>query len=319
MRTTSDKAQDGTSPPDQMATYELGRLKYIADNPSTSVFTCQHSLLSENVVVKVARYKGKSADSLISCATTWQREKTYLESLRHVRDSIPLLTFPNGRRCLEAFVLTAGKPNIISFKAFDGRLFAIYIEHLPSSLYHGINSSFGPVEGRAILRDISSALAYLAEKEIAHNDIKPANIAYSPQRGPVLLDFGVATSTKNSLHYAGTPWYVPPDIFRPGTRGAPADVWALGVTILYVLGKIQLPEKTAESWIIHEVKDQNGVARKRMQAWVDSVMVTREKLDRSNSMESLVYQMLELRVRSRIEASQIVTSLDSAGRALVGS
>lgn len=55
VRTTSDKAQDGTSPPDQMATYELGRLKNIADNPSTSVFTCQHSLLSENVVVKVAR------------------------------------------------------------------------------------------------------------------------------------------------------------------------------------------------------------------------------------------------------------------------
>lgn len=39
-----------------------------------------------------------------------------------------------------------------------------------------------------IIRNITSALAYLEVQGIVHNDIKPANITYSPQRGAVLID-----------------------------------------------------------------------------------------------------------------------------------
>lgn len=88
--------------------------------------------------------------------------------------------------------------------------------------------------------------------------------------------------------------------------------------MLYVLGKIKLPDKTAEHWIIREVRDRTGTARKRMEAWVDSVRVVSGKLNRSDSVEALVSQMLGPIARSRIAASQIVTALDSAGRALVG-
>lgn len=83
VRTMSVKVKDGAAVTDNMAAYELSRLKHITDTRSARVFTCQHSLLSGNVVTKVSKYEGDSAGNLMSCASTWQREKGYLESLRH--------------------------------------------------------------------------------------------------------------------------------------------------------------------------------------------------------------------------------------------
>jgi serine/threonine protein kinase len=84
--------------------------------------------------------------------------------------------------------------NIVSLKAFDGRAFALYLEHLPPSLNAVRESPFDLSDAKTILHDISSALAYLSKQEIIHYDIKPANIAYSPGRGAVLMDFGMADS-----------------------------------------------------------------------------------------------------------------------------
>lgn len=78
-------------------------------------------------------------------------------------------------------------------------------------------------------------MIYPHNKDIIHNDIKPANITYSPLHGPVLIDFGLATSANEIMMTGGTPWYVPPDLIVEQQRGAPGDVWALGITMLYVL------------------------------------------------------------------------------------
>lgn len=73
----------------------------------------------------------------------------------------------------------------------------------------------------------------------------PANITYSPQRGAVLIDFEMATFTTGDTSSGGTPWCLPPEFVDSyKNRGAPGDIWALGMTMLYVLGKIGLPEKT---------------------------------------------------------------------------
>jgi serine/threonine protein kinase len=45
---------------------------------------------------------------------------------------------------------------------------------------------------RAYMRQLASAVAYLHERGVTHNDIKPANIMISHSGCPVLIDFGFA-------------------------------------------------------------------------------------------------------------------------------
>ncbi|KAL4408448.1 serine/threonine protein kinase-20 [Colletotrichum abscissum] len=249
-----------------------------------SLFTGRDSVLSEKVVAKVIRYKGKTSEDLIKCASIWKREKSFLEKLHH--------------------------PNIVTLKAFDGRVFAMLVERLPPSLHRGFTSPFKASDGQRILHGTSSALAYLADQRVVHNDIKPANIAYSPERGAVLLDFGLATTMDEKELPGGTPWYVPPDLIVQRTRGTPGDVWALGVTMLYVLGKITLPEKTTRGWLIRNVTNRHGEARERLLGWLDNVARARAKLDRTDMLESTIFRMLEPGIDSRIHATQIAASLE---------
>ncbi|KAK2055568.1 kinase-like protein [Colletotrichum caudatum] len=277
------KEPGGVSRCGNQNTYRLHRLERIADTLSASLFTGRHSALSGKVVAKVIRYKGKTAEDLIKCATVWKREKSFLEKLHH--------------------------PNIISLKAFDGRVFAMLVEELPPSLHRGLDSPFKPSDAHTILDGTSSALAYLADQRVIHNDIKPANIAYSPKRGAVLLDFGLATTIDEKGLPGGTPWYIPPDLVVQRTRGTPGDVWALGITMLYVLGKITLPERTTRGWLIRNVTNRHGEARERLLGWLDIVARARAKLDRTSMVENTVFQMLEPGSDSRIQATQIAAGL----------
>ncbi|KAM0259120.1 hypothetical protein ACHAQJ_003491 [Trichoderma viride] len=196
--------------------------------------------------------------------------------------------------------------NIVKLKAVDGCMFAIYLELLPQSLYRGYQSPFKPSDARTILHDISSALAYLATRGIFHNDIKPGNIAYSPSRGAVLLDFGLASTSV--LSRAGTPWYIPPEFFDGKPRGAAGDIWALGVTMLYVLGTMTAPERT-KGWLIHDVFNKNSDAFRRMKNWIGRVADYRGKLNKEDKVESLVFQMLCNEATSRVKAAVIESAI----------
>lgn len=149
-------------------------------------------------------------------------------------------------------------------------------------------------------------------QHIIHNDIKPANITYSPERGAVLINFKMATSGTGDLARGGTLWYLPPEFVEsPGNRSALGDVWGLGVTLLYVLGKICLLEKTVEAWLMHEVVDEKKEARTKMVAWLDSVAVKRQQLDCADRVQELVHQMLKNEPESRVRAEQISAAFGS--------
>ncbi|KAL2173947.1 kinase-like domain-containing protein [Thermothelomyces heterothallicus CBS 202.75] len=268
-----------------LESYKLRRVGGIANTTTSSVFVGQHSELPEPIVAKVIRYGGMSSNDLVKCARRWQIERDILDRLRH--------------------------RSIVSLQAFDGRLFAVYLERLPSSLHRGTNSPFQLSDALIILRDISSALSYLDMQHIAHNDIKPANITYSPQRGAVLIDFEMATSTTGDPSSGGTPWYLPPEFVKsPKNRGALGDIWALGVTLLYVLGKIGLPEKTVEPWRIYDVADKQKEASGKMKAWLQFVAVKRQGLDCKDRVQGLVYRMLEGEPESRVRAKQVSATFE---------
>lgn len=107
-----------------------------------------------------------------------------------------------------------------------------------------------------VLTDMSQALLHLRQKGVLHNDIKPANVLFSEQRGAVLIDFGLATVDGSLATTGGTPWYVPREYMDYTRRAAPADVWALGVVVVYLMSHIPLPdsERQVKSRRIRDVE-----------------------------------------------------------------
>jgi non-specific serine/threonine protein kinase len=85
----------------------------------------------------------------------------------------------------------------------------------------------GPIdylEAIAVLRDVAAALDHLHDHDppIVHGDVKPDNVILSPQRGAVLVDFGLAGG---AVTY-GSPGYRAPDV-----SSTPAiDVYGLAAT-----------------------------------------------------------------------------------------
>ena len=105
---------------------------------------------------------------------------------------------------------------------------------------------------RSILKQLLSALAYLAQKKISHHDIKLENVIYNEKLDHVtLIDFGIAEQchvlvddeSKEPMAFSGfgTPAYQPPEVIMRKSPSEPfaghrADMWSLGV-LAYQLAK----------------------------------------------------------------------------------
>ncbi|KAI3531311.1 serine/threonine protein kinase-20 [Colletotrichum abscissum] len=277
--------------PGARTNYTLDRLDGIAETSSASLYIVRHSQLRGIAVAKVINFHADKSHGLMTSAMIWEREVLFLQCLDH--------------------------PNIVSLLAFDGRLGLMILPHLPSSLNRCAPSSFTPSDVHAIVRQSSSALRYLHDKKVRHNDIKPANITYSPSHGVTLIDFGLATNADEQMMTGGTPWYVPPDLITERHRDALGDVWALGVTMLFVLGRLPLPEKMTKGWLIRAVVEQSSDARGQMIAWLKIVDETRKTLDRDDLIEGLVSRMLQPERSLRIRSQQIVDAFQVPPRGLL--
>lgn len=107
-----------------------------------------------------------------------------------------------------------------------------------------------PDEAINLALAVADALQTTHEAGVIHRDLKPSNIVLHPERGPVILDFGVAwlssamTLTRTGA-IVGSPRYLAPEAFGAAGTDQRADLYSLGA-ILYecVTGS---PFRTAES------------------------------------------------------------------------
>ncbi|KAG8744746.1 hypothetical protein FRC10_009511 [Ceratobasidium sp. 414] len=158
-------------------------------------------------------------------------------------------------------VVGVGHPNVVQFYSFviTPSYALITMQYLPTPV---------PVEvpefrAKPWFAALADAVAFLHERGVVHNDIKPANIlltgAMPPM--PVLVDFGFAEhytltsrhAFQSNLAY-GTPEYLAPE----RARGQPhdtrkSDVYALGVTFFEILvGRTPFEEVEGESFVSKE-------------------------------------------------------------------
>ena len=92
-----------------------------------------------------------------------------------------------------------------------------------------------PEEARAVMLQVAGALEALHRLEVIHRDLKPANILVEPSGRAVLMDLGVARTTRGSDLTAsgvilGTPFYTPPEVLRGEPPEARDDWYAWGLT-----------------------------------------------------------------------------------------
>ncbi|KAK1977800.1 kinase-like domain-containing protein [Colletotrichum cereale] len=301
--------------------YTVSKCDQIASTALSSVFTAEHSNVPDGIVtVKVLKTRSANAGpkpqdnerNVIRQADMWLREYQSQDDLQH--------------------------ESIVKLYGGDARYLSLYMEHVDAKdlsakgvwRSHVDHSFLGTrADAFAIMRDISGALHYLHGKHLVHNDIKPANILYSPARGAVLCDFGLSTHTSGPVTTGGTPYYIPPEFIGKKLRGPPSDVWALGVTMLYVLGKIPFPDarsrkganKPALYWMIADVNrpptQQQQQQRQLpcsqavdlMYVWLSEVALARDRLYPRDKLERLVSDMLIAVPSQRITMPRVVREL----------
>ena len=117
----------------------------------------------------------------------------------------------------------------------------------------------------AVLRQMLSAIGYLATKNLVHRDVKPDNILYYKPPGNSgyhfqLADFGLANQHSLATTVCGTGYYQAPELW-PGKSKVYApqshkmDVWSLFATIVAVDSRFKYPPRTFDySVVLHAME-----------------------------------------------------------------
>lgn len=265
-----------------------------------------------------------SAMKISRAAEMWLKEyKNHSKLSQHVsakcqKEGILFMT-------ADLSLASTGQTTVVRLHEADARFLSLYMEHVDAPALASCRGqdpnpmcTLGEADALRVMADMTTALLYIHEQGIVHNDIKPANILYSPTRGAVLIDFGLSSelSNKTRIHNGGSPWCVPPDYLTTGERGPSGDVFALGVVMLFLLRKLPLPELRSPrlNWIIADVRTPGSgrgeEARESMNRWQEIVRKASQLLDiQKLKPDRLVHGMLANNMRIRIGVRDLIDSL----------
>lgn len=160
------------------------------------------------------------------------------------------------------WVILSGKPNILKLDGFvidNEEKEALFISEYCSkgTLYDNLKTACLNKQAKlSTIRDILNAVSSCHYENIAHCDVKPANILLADNGDWKLCDFGCSqkTSSYESGLYArrGTPLFVAPEVFKDGdSYGKKVDIWAVGVIAFMLLydGLSPFPQHDKQEFI----------------------------------------------------------------------
>jgi serine/threonine-protein kinase len=120
------------------------------------------------------------------------------------------------------------------------------------------------IEQLDIIRQVCEGLDYAHQNDVFHRDIKPANVMRRRDGRVKIVDFGIArvqnsstdTSLTQPMQVIGTVAYMAPERLKGGRGDGPADIFAVGVMLYYLLTG-QEPFTGAEAMsVMHKVVNE---------------------------------------------------------------
>lgn len=114
-------------------------------------------------------------------------------------------------------------------------MYNLMMEYLPGGTIAGLSRGDRRLKEPAIgffTRQIVQGLEYIHSSGMAHCDIKGQNILVGEKNEAKIADFGCARAEEEAAALGGTPMYFAPEVARGEEQGCPADIWALGCTVI---------------------------------------------------------------------------------------
>ncbi|KAL9814366.1 putative mitogen-activated protein kinase kinase kinase STE-STE11 family [Arabidopsis thaliana] len=122
-------------------------------------------------------------------------------------------------------------------KENDKLMYNLLMEYVSGgSLHDLIKNSGGKLPEpliRSYTRQILKGLMYLHDQGIVHCDVKSQNVMIGGEIAKI-VDLGCAKTVEENenLEFSGTPAFMSPEVARGEEQSFPADVWALGCTVI---------------------------------------------------------------------------------------
>ncbi|TMW91250.1 hypothetical protein EJD97_014570 [Solanum chilense] len=178
-------------------------------------------------------YAGFNSDNGQMCAIKEVRiifnDTTSKERLKQLNQEITLLS-------------QISHPNIVQYYGSElrGDKLSLYLEYVPGGSILKLLQEYGPFEEQIIksyTRKILSGLVFLHERNIAHRDIKGANILVNAKGEIKLADFGMAKHINSCClidSFKGSSYWMAPEqvVKDAGGSSVAIDIWSLGCTIV---------------------------------------------------------------------------------------
>ena len=106
------------------------------------------------------------------------------------------------------------------------------------------------LEALTIIRSVAQGLEAAHKAGLLHRDMKPGNILITPEGQAKVIDFGLAVDSQEGdteeIIWA-TPYYVPPETLQRKPEDVRTDIYALGMTLRYLLTGVESFEGPTDS------------------------------------------------------------------------
>ncbi|CAH8318266.1 unnamed protein product [Eruca vesicaria subsp. sativa] len=145
----------------------------------------------------------------------------------------------------QSILSTLSSPHIVKYIGSDvtrekhGLVYNLLMEHVSGGSLHDLIKNSGgklpePVI-RSYTRQILRGLLYLHGRGLVHCDLKSQNVLVE-ENGVVckIADMGCAKPVSKN-EFSGTPAFMAPEVARGEEQRFPADVWALGCTVIEMM------------------------------------------------------------------------------------